>query len=629
MTGWKSLFVWISAICCTMVIADVETAAPESDRASSDSVQGTGEWRVGPASDSACHVQDIQQAIDNTKANDGGLTTINVRVSGSEAFHLGNIYTIDAADFDNVTTFRITGGYGSCSDATPSGSTVLNADENGRVFDLSYDAGDGDPVRTIILENLEITGGAAPSAGGGVRIEGHAGRHRVQFHNVDIHGNETGGLGSGGGVSIEATAGSTSSINWVSFSQESIIRNNHANGSGGGLACFNLSGQSNPPILLFETPVQQNSAVFHGGGISNQGCKNLTVRNSVRHTVQNSTSNNQAGVDANEGNGGGLFVSAGGELLFEAAGTEFGNYLSANTADHGGGAYVTGPSSKLTLVHTHVQVNFAREDGGGLYVTDGAEVVMGRVGGTVGFVGDCDRVDFRCSRFVINRANNDGGAVYASGGASVEINQTILDGSRSMQGGRGSMFFITGDNTFVSVEGAMVHSHERSSDLVHVRNGGHLRMRWSTIAGNREVDEPLRVFRLVAPANLEFDSSIVWEPGADIVSSFGTTGSVADCVIGHLSEAESGFGSAQFYSQIDPRLADPEGGDLRLLQSSPAVDYCDDVFAPEFNDLFNNPRGVDVGGPLVAPPNAPGGPFDIGAHELQSVQEAIFHDRFE
>ncbi len=605
----------------------------------------TGVWRVGSPSDPDCDFSDVQSAIDATQANDGGFSTINVRVSGDAADHLGNTYFIDAAEFDNVDVFRIIGGHGSCSDASPTTGerTVLDADQGGRVFELVYTAVDTDPVRTIILDNLEITGGNADFAGGGIRIRGHSGRLRARLQNVDVNGNVTRNVGSGGGISLEATAGSDSPTTWFSTDQNTLIRQNVADGAGGGLACFH-DGSANPPVILFNTLIMGNEARFDGGGVSVNGCRNVHVRTAGTdfaaegsHLFDRHIGHNSAGQGA-DGNGGGIYLTGEAEMTVEASGTEVSAIIFNNTADHGGGIAVE-DGSELLLVNTRIHANTAHINGGGIHAS-GAELTMGRHGGVNGFVGDCQPQfdkNARCSVLSSNSAGADGGAIAVEGQATAVINQTFVHGNSSA-GGRGSVAFVGGQSTLLELEGAVVHSNKGSTDLFHVRDAGILEFHWTSLAGNREADEDLRVFRVVDTGDgtpiLSLSSSIIWEPGAELASQSGTPFTTDGCVIGHLPHNESGLDEKDFntfYSFIDPRLRDPANGDLRLRPDSPAVDYCDLTADPTFNDMFNNPRGVDVGGPLTEPPNQPNGDhdFDIGAHELQSLQLEIFSDRFE
>lgn len=596
----------------------------------------TGVWRVGPSGDAGCDFQDIQDAVDATVANDGGFSTINVRVAGSAADHMGNTYTIDAAGFDNVDTFRIIGGHDSCSASSPSSGaqTVLDANGTGRVFRLVYNAAESDPVRTIELRNLEVTGGDASFAGGGIRIEGHAGRHRIRINHVLVSGNNTNNVGSGGGISIETDQASDSPTAWLTISQGSILHNNRADGGGGGLACFNTSGGDNPPVLLFNTAVISNQAVFNGGGLALSGCKDFSVRTAG---FDNGIRLNVAGSENESGDGGGIHVANGGELILEASGNERSAVVFGNSADNGGGLALVDDGSTAELVNARITTNSASADGGGILVRD-ADLTMGRVGGVTGFPGDCRPQfdsDSRCSVVFGNTADGDGGgiAVFAPEFGRVNratLNQTLIHGNFS-DGGRGSAAYQS--IAELVMEGVAVYENQGSNDLFHVADSGNLFLSWSTIAGNLEPDAGGRVFRLEGSfATLDFDGGIVWEPGNDLVSA-GASGADArsDCAIGHQSETDSGFDSTAFYSHIDPQLRDPDIGDLRLSLSSPAVDYCNDeaAFPPDFNDMFNNARGIDVDGPVSDPPDAPGGPFDLGVHELQSLELDIFADRFE
>jgi hypothetical protein len=182
------------------------------------------------------------------------------------------------------------------------------------------------------------------------------------------------------------------------------------------------------------------------------------------------------------------------------------------------------------------------------------------------------------------------------------------------------------------MEGTAIYENTGSPELVHLDDNADVIMSWSTVAGNFDATDSDRIFRIGGQlTNLIVDGSIFWEPNQDLVSAAHSADTRAHCVIGHLPEANAGFSSTSFYSQIDPKLRDPGIGDLRLSLTSPAVDYCDEVAAlpPEFNDMFNNPRGITVDGPISDPPEAPGGPFDLGVHELQSLEPEIFADRFE
>lgn len=610
-------------------IASTGPAAPETVS------RGIGEWRVGPSFDPDCHFQDIQDAIDATVANDGGLSTINIRVAGGTSVHEGNTYVVDGTQFENITTVRIIGGHADCSGPPFEGArTILDAARNGRVFQLNYEADDGDPVFTMELENLEIRNGLASFAGGGVRVRSHADLHRVRLNNVDIHSNETTSQGSGGGISIEATAPGSSPTNWVTVGQGSRIVGNHADGGGGGVACFNAADDPNPPVLLFNVPLIGNSAVANGGGISVHGCKNFSIRTAG---FDQRIGSNEAGASGGSGDGGGLHVSGGADVTLEASGTSESAEMFANSANRGGGAVVVGTSSALTLVNARIQVNFADDRGGGVFVDDEAELVMGRAGGVPGFPGDCRPLEdpaSRCSELFANNAPT-GAGISVRGGAQATVNQTRIHLNVGDETGA-SAAEILDVGSLMHLEGGMIHAQQGAGRLFRIE-AARLRVHWSTIAGNDDDESLSSVFQLIAGIGghapvIIVDSSVVWEPSVAIVSSASSNMSAAaTCVIGHIDKGISGFSSTDFYSNVDPRLIDRYNGDLRLRPDSPAIDYCDDDTAPAFDDFFNRSRGIEYNLDPDIPPvdSVPGGDFDLGAFERPRTEDVLHADRFE
>jgi hypothetical protein len=607
------------------------SGAAEPTRVSS----GVGEWRVGPDFDPDCDFQDIQDAIDATVANDGGFSTINIRVAGGTSVHAGNIYTVDGTEFENITTVRIIGGHTDCSGSPfPGGRTILDAEQSGRVFLLSYEADNGDPLFTMELDNLEIRNGLAPFAGGGIRIRSHADLHRVRLQNVDIHSNETASSGSGGGISIEATSPGTSPTSWVTISQDSRIVGNHADGGGGGVACFNTTGSDNPPVLLFEVPVVGNSAVANGGGMAVHGCQNFSIRSAG---FDQRLGGNEAGASGGSGDGGGLHVSGGARVTLEASGNSESAEMFGNSAENGAAVAVVDASSALTLVNARIYSNFAGNEGGGLFVDDQAEVVMGRVGGVTGSPGDCQPspgLELRCSELYSNHAAT-ASAMAVRGGANAAINQTRIRANVAEDAGASSVL-VSGEDSSALFEGLVMYGQLDSEKLFRVE-AGTLRIRWSTIAGNDNDGALNAVIQLNKGVGgqspqLNVDSSIIWEPSLILIASAGSGyTAAADCVIAHLDEGNSGFDSLNFYSQVDPSLRGRYNGDLRLAPDSPAIDYCDDGIAPEFNDFFDRPRGIEYNLDPDTPPvdAVPGGTFDLGAFEQPHFEDVIHADRFE
>jgi hypothetical protein len=112
-------------------------------------------------------------------------------------------------------------------------------------------------------------------------------------------------------------------------------------------------------------------------------------------------------------------------------------------------------------------------------------------------------------------------------------------------------------------------------------------------------------------------SSIIWEPGRDVVDSSPALVLAADLLLHDATD---------FPAQTDIRVGDPQFvaptlGDFHLAATSPALDSAPTTDVPEL-DLDGNPRVVD----LVEIPNL-GGSVDLGAYERPA--DVLFRSGFE
>ncbi|HYH05350.1 MAG TPA: hypothetical protein VEC37_19830, partial [Bacillota bacterium] len=126
----------------------------------------------------------------------------------------------------------------------------------------------------------------------------------------------------GGGTSGNPVGGTLEIYN-------SVISNNSANGSGGGLFLYN-NGATEASVTITKSVISNNSSLMDGGGIY--------VGSGVKITIADST------LDANvaTGKGGGLRFASGATAL----GSSINNStVSNNTAERGGGIYVNTPIS--------------------------------------------------------------------------------------------------------------------------------------------------------------------------------------------------------------------------------------------------------------------------------------------
>lgn len=584
---------------------------------------GPTTWRVGDSTDPACDFNHLQDAIDEAASECTFASPCVIELSGSADQHRGNTYTIDGADLaGNASQLFITGGFDNCSANEPSGQTVLDADGNGRVFTIRYLADFIDPPAfTTHLSNVLVTGGSDPDGGvgGGIMIEGRSGRQFVRMNDVNINGNSA---THGGGISIRASSHEPGVAgSWIVMT-DSIIANNTALSLGGGIDCTYGTADSNNPIEFNNVRVLANSATS-GGGAFISNCINLEFNTNADSPNSGPLSGNLA-----DGAGGGIFMTSG-EATVRATGDQHAALLAGNSAENGGAAFITGGSA-LRLFDVRAAGNEATQRGGAFYVVNGSLLIMRQSDGKLS-TAQCPTPDNPlCSGITENRAvESHGGGLYLEN-ATAHVSQSIVRGNIS--GGLGSAGFVR--TATLSLEGTAIFGNFGSSRLFQIEDGN-LGVLWSTIAGNDPNDgATLQVFRLLegdAEPALQVLGSIIWQPGANMINASGNVSSSATCAIGHIGSSSS-FDNTTFYSETDPRLADVEGGDLRLQADSPAIDYCgsgDVAFLPVFDDLFGNERGVPFNQSTQPAPNPGDGDFDLGAHEQQPVFGEIFDDRFE
>ncbi|QKT04152.1 hypothetical protein HUS23_10175 [Ectothiorhodospiraceae bacterium 2226] len=420
--------------------------------------------------------------------------------------------------------------------------------------------------------------------------------------NAAVAGNRTGGErpGDGGGLYLDRGCNLRSSAGGI---LGGILMNESAQ-HGGGIAArtgrirFDRDGAALPAVA-------GNVAAGHGGGIyvpRDEEVGFIVRLGSVR------LASNRSG-----GHGGGLyFVNNRSRVELVDA------LITGNHAEGvGGGIRFGGARSHLELVDSALVQNSANGRGGALYF-GASELIVRRAGDA------CDSAQIaRCSRMENNHTQADGGALALAFG-SAHISQSVIAGNSA--DGAGSVAWVSGSNSELHLEGVAIHGNHGAPQLFQLQDRSLTSVDWSTIAGNREGNAPLAVFRLEnderhsVNTRLRVRGSIVWEPGAELASRSGPTFTPSNCTIGHRSLANSGLSvGSRFYSLNNPALRDPAAGDLRLRPNSPAIDYCSTQQAgvqPRFTDLFDNARGVPFDGPTVTPINPGSGDFDLGVHEL-------------
>lgn len=555
-----------------------------------------------------------------------------------------SLYLGDTYDLENLSV-TIRGGYESCSDTTPTGRTILDADGDAdRVFTVLGLT--SNPVN-IVLENLAIRGSqfVFDAGGAGLAIAGRQGLLSVDLRNVQIAFNEiVTSDGDGGGILVVISGDAIDTSPLVTIDNDSMINDNSAPGYGGGIACTNppASSTAGEVIIIGSAAIANNSAV-DGGGIALIDCGETLYAGGgpiVFGAPSGAIFNNTA-----SSNGGGVYISGASKL--STRGSEYApgygdpvnaGHVVMNEAEFGGGIHVDGAEADLQdLV---IRDNTATEDGGGIFADNNATVWHGReqeeacpppesigIGTTVP----------RCSRTIGNTTvNGGGGGYYVTNGSTLEVQRTIITENTSNLSGSivRATSETTGNPGKANFYDSLVYGNGGSA-LFYGWQSSQILISRSTITDNTAVNDVIRGFATAPDAALfHIEASIVWESEGDVLTLGGSgySEASAECVIAHQDASSTDLSSALYFSNIDPDLITIEENSYFPSATSPAIDYCSGSTAPGNIDLVGAERGNEHLGPNpVDPPNSDSGFLDLGAYETQwsPVSDWIFQDRFE
>lgn len=582
----------------------------------------------------ACDYTDLQSAINGASSGD------IIRVSGSAEVHRGNTYELFAQ------SLTIHGGFDSCTATESTGRTTLDADGQGRLFDIWLPSTSAE--QSVYLKNLVLINGSTSGNGGGIFIEGRQGAQHVNLENVEVRSNTTISNGGGIGVVINGNSEGPGAILYVD--SESSMLDNEAGLNGGGFSCLNSGNHSMAGLLI----VIDRASVFgnqatNGGGISVDRCSQINYTGGGSQFLL-FTNGAIAGNTALE-TGGGVFVDRG---YLQINGLPTGSTTAGfpvgdgnagrvflNQAADGGGAYATGENGLLVLLDTVVDGNNADFDGGGIYAADGAVVEAYRVnfgsslnpcqpqqssGGEISIP--------RCSRLRDNSAGRNGGALYVDSG-EIQVARTIISGNEAAS--NGSVVAVRGETTDLGkalFDDSLVHSNT-GTRLFYAWTNSDILVRWSTITDNNSPNSVFRAFTNTGFAQVRVASSIIWEDGGNIITTGGggDLNTFGECIIGHQDLAQVDA-TINFYHRANPMLF--EADETRPYfpgPTSPAIDFCHGNQASGEPDLAGEDRGTThAGSPLTNPPSWSGtGTYDIGAYETDwdELTDELFSDRFE
>ena len=300
--------------------------------------------------------------------------------NGLAPSHGGGLLAVNDARvvLDNVSVLDNEAGFGggvaarSNAEVSLVGTTLIDRDAaTSRGGGLYADTG----AEVLLDDGVIIDNSTADESGGGIAVESGA---LVQMAGLTEVRNCSApgvtGPGLGGGVYVDQAA--------FQMSEEAAVHTNTADWGGGIFA----RGQTASVVAAGKASVRDNTADAGGGGIAARAQASVTLTGSEGEPPQSSpaavwamtVTGNTSWADPLEpvGHGGGLYVDSGASLNTTAitilANTAVGPPVSGSFG-FGGGLYVRGATA--ILEDTGVQQNVA-DEGGGLFVDDGADVMM-------------------------------------------------------------------------------------------------------------------------------------------------------------------------------------------------------------------------------------------------------------
>lgn len=560
---------------------------------------------VGPIGEAGCSHHSLQAAI-NAAAAMPGTDIIRMSLTTFPATH---VLVTEAGEL------AIEGGFVSCTLPVRAGQTTLAGQTPNGLGPVIQHSGAG----RLILQDLVIRDGLANSdaqpRGGGVHSSGSGG---LILRNVDLRSNRA-RFGAGLAVGTKQVT-----LDGVRFTS------NIASISGGGLyaegATVEIHGEGTSYFL--GNWAQGNSSGTGGGAIF---ARNSDVFIDALPPAQ------WGFMDDN------FAQMYGGAVYFynNAAGTRylwFSNrdpqrplVLTRNDASRGGALYLAStsvPSNAYTsisanLVDTIVSDNTATEAGAFFLqgTGNGAPALTALAMGAGAVNSRHCAAALRCNRVEGNISGNTGTIHNLSMGTTGSTRFRMIRGylldnhspGRELIGGNG---IVDTDNTFIA---------GNVTGTASLIAGSSVTLRNTSVAVN--VVQAANLFATNALAGqqpeLTLHNSIVHQPGRSLLATHPNTSyHFRNILVG------SGHGIVNPASQnvvefSNPLFVNAAAFDLRLAPGSPAVDR----YAPGGGvqlptiDLFGGHRPT-------APSFAPA-PYDVGAHEFNSVVDLIFQDTFD
>ncbi len=532
------------------------------------------------------------------------------------------------------------------------GRIAIENTSNGSVFVAE------DTVGTLTIDSLEITGGQN-IFGGGISSQAD----ELDIQDSVLSGNTAFSLqgigGSGGAISHNPAPGGMLRV------QNSVFENNQAESFGGAIRTALDGGQ----LQVDENEFASNEAIAGGGALYING-----EQNDLFFMKYNEFSNNNATVVDSNGQGGGAFIALdqvddaqikyndftsneatydGGGLFIEAIDSESlelgENTFSLNDslAGNGGGIDASLENSQLYAGAMEFEFNTAANSGGGVFISASDDSTIGiqdslfkynsantsesvGTGGAITITGEPEEVALSYTSVRGNEARVGGGIAIGvpNSEADVFIENSEISGNEAGIGGSGAGGGINanlGDDASLFVTNSTVSGNSGAfrGGGISQTGGVQADFKYSTIADNQAEDYGGGLFSddttLCAARNSIFDNQADGEP-QDIDGS--------NCLVNHsllaaASNSDYSAGSG-IIADEDPMLGSLEDNNgagtytHRPLDGSPVIEAGEaDDDTPEYDQRgsgYNRVVGAEI---------------DMGAHEIQELEDEIFQDRFE
>ena len=533
---------------------------------------------VGPA----CQYADLQAAINATHGNVNEL-------------HVHADYRGKPVRISNKT-LHIYGGYPSCNASAPIPFT-------GNAQDLSWLDG-------------SLDSGAKPV----IAIDGQASLDLRNFFISDGHNDGH----NGGGIQFN------SSGDFGHLELHAVEINGNRADKGGGI--FFHGGAATDELFLYDySLIRNNTAHDAGGGIRLEGNTYLRA-NSPQTIISDNTADPSNGDD---GAGGGL------QLLDETI-TDIGSpgfngdaVIFRNHARNGGGIAMMNDAqaylyTTVAGAPARVENNDALE-GAGLHLNDGGHVCVGGAGinrnhavdGAAIHTDSASQPHEHSSSMTFRRTCNRSMAVACTTGMAcntIDANYTesggnsiitVRDGSsvrdmRTVAIRHNVAASIFDTTTAISCSTCEISGNATIDGVLVNRGTERTTFSSCTIAANAIAGSTV----LSGQAPVTLNNTILWQPGKQSLGDGSLNNVYSNVIVADLASVDPGrFDILSNVLDADPAFIDLPGGNLHLKATSFAVDFAP-AGTEDSLDLDNRSRPVD----LV---EVPGGPFDIGAYEVQ------------